>query len=218
MYDGADPRGKPPQVVKEEIVQLGAYEVPVERVHRAAFMPQPGSPCFDYMIDVETTGTNPEENALIQIAAVRFNRLTKEIDHDFFDRCLTVPPGRYWAEDTRDWWMGKQDVLGPILARAEPPEIVIKAFWDWVAKGSAVCPRVLWAKPTTFDFNFINSYFRQYGLMQPFHYREAVDLNSYLLGRGHENRREFWNTVEPVGSAHNALHDCLYQIRAVFQS
>lgn len=218
MYDGADPRGKPPQVVSTELVQIGPNEVAVEREDRAAFMPQPGAPMFDYMIDVETTGTNPEENALIQIAAVRFNRLTKEIDPKFFDRALHVPPGRYWAEDTRDWWMNKPDVLRGILSRAEPPEIVIKAFWEWVASGSSLCPRAFWGKPTTFDYNFIGSYFRQYGLMQPFHYREAVDLNSYLLGRGHENRREFWKTIEPVGDAHNALHDCLYQIRAVFNA
>ncbi|WP_164034138.1 3'-5' exoribonuclease domain-containing protein, partial [Serratia marcescens] len=75
---------------------------------------------FDYMIDVETTGTIPEENAIIQIAAVRFNRHTKEIDHRFFDRALTVPEGRYWSESTRDWWMGQPDVLRGILSRAEP--------------------------------------------------------------------------------------------------
>lgn len=218
MYDGADPRGKPPTVVKEETVQIGAYEVPVEKEHRTAFKPQPGAPMFDYMIDIETTGTNPEENAIIQIAAVRFNRLTGEIDPKFFDRCLHVPPGRYWAEDTREWWMNQPEVLTGLLTRAEPPEMVIKAFWEWVAAGPSICPRAFWGKPITFDYNFINSYFRQYGLMQPFHYREAVDLNSYLLGRGHENRREYWKTIEPVGDAHNALHDCLYQIRAVFNA
>lgn len=72
MFDGADPRGKPPTVAVTEIVQVGPHEIPVETEHRTAFMPQPGAPMFDYMIDVETTGTNPEENAIIQIAAVRF--------------------------------------------------------------------------------------------------------------------------------------------------
>ncbi|BAQ50260.1 3'-5' exonuclease [Methylobacterium aquaticum] len=218
MYSGKDPRGDTPTVVKEEIVQIGAYEVPMDVVHRTAFAPQPGAPMFDYMIDVETTGTNPEECAIIQIAAVRFNRLTKEIDHKMFDRCLAVPDGRYWSESTRDWWMGQPHVLEGIMRRMEDPAIVMRAFFDWVCEGSSICPRAFWGKPTTFDFNFLNSYFRQFGLMQPFHYREAVDLNSYLLGRGHENRREFWNTIEPVGDAHNALHDCLYQIRAVFNA
>lgn len=218
MYDGADARGKPPTVAVTETVQIGPNEVAVEKEHRMAYQPQPGAPMFDYMIDVETTGTNPEENAIIQIAAVRFNRHTKEIDHDFFDRALMVPTGRYWAEDTRDWWMGQPEVLQGILSRAEPPEIVIRAFWEWVAKGSSVMPRAFWAKPTTFDYNFIASYFRQYGLMQPFHFREAIDLNSYLLGKGHENRRDYWKGIEPVGDAHNALHDCLYQIRAVFNA
>jgi len=218
MYDGGDVRGKPPTVAVTEVVQIGPNEIAVENEHRSAFQPQPGAPMFDYMIDVETTGTNPQDNAIIQIAAVRFNRHTKEIDHRMFDRALHVPVGRYWSEDTRDWWMGKPDVLRGILSRAEPADIVIKAFWDWVAEGSSICPRVFWAKPTTFDYQFIASYFRQFGLMQPFHYREAVDLNSYLLGKGHENRFQYWKTIEPVGDAHNALHDCLYQIRAVFNA
>lgn len=218
MYNGADARGPSPKVVTEELVQIGAYEVPVEREHKVAHPPMPDAPCYDYMIDVETTGTHPEENALLQIAAVRFNRLTQRIDTNVFDRCLTVPPGRYWSESTRDWWMDKPNVLTPILNRAEDPALVMKAFWDWVAEGPGVCPRVFWGKPTHFDYAFIGSYFRQFGLQQLFHYREAVDLNSYLLGKGHENRREYWKGITPIGDAHNALNDCFYQISAVFHA
>lgn len=219
MYYGADPKGPSPRVLKVETVMVGPNEIPVEREHKVAHPMQPGAPMHDYMIDIETTGTNAQENAILQIAAVRFNRHTKEIDHKFFNRCLQVPPGRYWAEDTRDWWMQQnQDVLRNILSRAEPPEIVMRAFFDWVGEGPSIMPRAFWAKPISFDYVFVSSYLRQFGLMQPFHFREAVDLNSYLLGKGHENRREFWSTVEPVGEAHDALNDCLYQIRAIFQA
>ncbi len=220
MYSGKDARGDTPTVVKTETVAIGATEVAVEKQHRVAFAPQPGAPMFDYMIDLETTGTNPEETAIIQIAAVRFNRLTKEIDPRVFNRCLSVPPGRYWDESTRDWWFHpeREPILRWILSKMEDPAVVMRAFWDWVAEGSVIQPRAFWSKPTTFDFNFINSYMRQYGLMQPFHFREAVDLNSFLLGKGYENRWEYWKTVEPVGDAHNALHDCFYQIRAIFNA
>lgn len=174
---------------------------------------------FDYMLDLETTGLNANENAIIQIACVRFNRLTQEVDPDWFDQCLTVPPGRYWLEGTRDWWMDKNaDVLRTILARQQPYRPVLEAFAAWVNKGSSLCEKALWCKPTTFDYTFIASYFRQFDMPMPFHYREAVDLNSYLLGRGHEDRRTFWKGIPNDGPAHNAIEDCLYQIRAVFQS
>lgn len=174
---------------------------------------------FDYMLDLETTGLNANENAIIQIACVRFNRLTREVDPDWFDECLTVPPGRYWDESTRDWWMDRNAaVLRTILSRQRPYREVLARFAAWIDQGSSAMPKALWCKPTTFDYTFIASYFRQFDLPMPFHYREAVDLNSYLLGRGHESRKRFWDTVEPVGDAHNAADDCLYQIRAVFQS
>lgn len=52
----------------------------------------------DVMVDLETTGTSPDETAIIQISAVRFNLLTAEVDPNVFDMCLTMPPGRYWTK------------------------------------------------------------------------------------------------------------------------
>lgn len=221
MFGGEDTQGFADSVAVTETVMVGPNEIPVERTHRPPTQPQAGvgAPMFDYMIDLETTGTNAEETAIIQLAAVRFNRITKEIDHKWFDRCMVVPPGRYWDEDTREWWLNTNPkLLAEILQRGEDTATVMKAFVDWVNAGSSIQPKVFWAKPLTFDFVFIASYLRQFGHFQPFSFREAVDLNSYLLGRGHENRREFWKGIEPVGDAHNAINDCLYQIRAVINA
>ena len=81
----------------------------------------------DCMVDLETTGTSFDRTAIIQIAAVRFNFDTGEIDHDMFDRCLWIPQNRHWDEDTRAWW-GKQkrEVLQDILFRGEDPRIVLE--------------------------------------------------------------------------------------------
>jgi DNA polymerase III epsilon subunit-like protein len=197
---------------------MGAAEVTIDHVDREPLIYK-GAPCFDYMVDIETTGTSPEHAAILQIAGVRFNRHTKEIDTaSFFDRCLTIPPNRFWSESTREWWMGKPDVIRPILARAEPAKMVLQAFQDWVLDGPSIEPKAFWGKPITFDYMFLSSYFRQFEIENPFHYRECMDLNSYIAGRGHNDRRKFWKGIEPVGSAHNALHDCLYQIRAVFNA
>jgi hypothetical protein len=100
----------------------------------------------------------------------------------------------------------------------EDPGTVVRGFHAWVLEKPTLVPIRFWSKPTTFDFMFLSSYFRRYELPNPFHFRYAKDLNSYLFGRGHTDINEFWKGVEPVGSAHNALHDCIYQIRGLFQA
>ena len=76
----------------------------------------------DIMVDLETTGTSPDETAIIQIAAVRFNLQTGEVDPNVFDMCLSIPPRRYWDEGTRAWWSKMPDVLMDIWQRQRPPE------------------------------------------------------------------------------------------------
>lgn len=167
------------------------------------------------MVDVETTGTSPDHAALIQIAAVRFNLEEKTVDStDMFDRCLWLAPGRYWDEDTRVWW-GKQkrEVLQSILRRGEDPSVVIKDFAKWVG-GSGVR---LWAKPTTFEYPLLSSYFRQFEVQNPFHYRYCTDVQSYMLGRG-KNIDDLYAAVPMQGDAHNALHDVIYQIQLIFEA
>lgn len=172
----------------------------------------------DIMVDIETTGTRPDQNHIIQIAAVRFDFASREIDHNFFDRCLIPCTMRHWDEETRNWWMGKnRQVYASLVPRMEPAANVMHAFRDWVTTGreESQTPIRFWAKPTTFDFMFIASYFHQYEIDIPFHYRHAVDLNSYLRGLqndplGQLDFRQF------EGAKHNALVDTLNQVGNLF--
>lgn len=174
---------------------------------------------LDVMVDIETTGTHPEHNGIIQIAAVRFNAQTMTVDaSDMFDRALIVAPGRFWEESTRAFWQGKNlKVYQSICARMEDPFIVLKAFQDWANKGRAPsdAPLRFWGKPTSFDYSFMQSYFRQYNLHFPFHYRYARDMNSFLAGLRRDP--DHWELKVPFsGDVHNALHDVLHQIKTVF--
>lgn len=168
----------------------------------------------DVMVDVETTSTSPDRGAILQLGAVRFNKDTQKIDHDMFNRCMTIPPTRHWGDGTKEWWASqRQDVYEDIIARAEPPEIVMKAFFDW----SCEWPNpTFWAKPLSFDFPFTAGYFRDYGYQNPYHYRKARDLNSYVEAL-HYPERVPEVTPSDLGPAHNALNDCLMQIEHLFQ-
>jgi 3' exoribonuclease, RNase T-like len=173
---------------------------------------------MDIMVDIETTGTDPAHAAIIQIAAVPFNIVTKEVCADnMFDRCLIPAPGRFWDESTRQWW-GKQPphVLGGISSRMENPEQVIREFAAWI-EGVNYGHVRLWAKPLSFEDPFLQSYFKQFDITYPFKYWKSMDLNSYIEGRGHD-RSEFWETIEFEGDKHNALFDVLHQIKGALQA
>ena len=173
----------------------------------------------DFMIDLETTGTDPRYGAVIQIAAVRFNYHEESVDtSSMFDRCLTIAPGRFWDESTRDWWHkpDKIKVLRQIQMRAEDPYTVLKDFQQWAGTAPSQ-PHRFWGKPTHFDHSFISSYFNQFGMFNPFHYRYARDMNSFMAGmRGSPEAPNVEGEIEFVGDVHNGLHDALHQIKMLF--
>lgn len=174
-------------------------------------------PHLDYMVDVETGGLNCDACPMIQLAAVRFSLEGKAIHSTFKMSLMEDAPGRRWDDGTREFWLNHPEVYQRIVAKAMPSRAVMQAFVDWVCRdGAGPYTRRFWAKPTHFDWGFVNSYLTQFEQLAPFHFREATDVNSYIRGRGHWNGKEFWAGIEPVGDAHDALNDCLYQIRGLF--
>jgi DNA polymerase III alpha subunit (gram-positive type) len=172
----------------------------------------------DVMVDIETTGTQPEHTAIIQIAAVKFNLAERKLDTaNMFNRCLLIPEGRFWDESTREWWgQQKRSILQEIYAKMEDPAKVMQDFGNW-AGYSPTEPLRFWAKPTSFDYSFTQSYFRQFGVMNPFHFRYAVDMNSFIRGLARDSSVEtFRNDFQ--GDAHNALFDVINQIDCVFKA
>ncbi len=167
----------------------------------------------DVMTDIETTGTKQAHNAIIQIAAVRFNLEKRTICHDFFDRCLLIPAHRSWDEDCRNnFWPKHPEVLQSIWARMEDPKTVLEAFYKWSGHGSR-----FWGKPTHFDYAFLQAYFTQYDMVMPYHYRMANDMNTFIRARyWPAEPPAFEREIEFQGSAHNALNDCLHQITVLF--
>ena len=169
----------------------------------------------DLSVDVETSGTRPDRAAIIQIGAVKFNYDTSEVCHDFFDRALEMMPHRSWEEDTRAFWSKHPTVYQGIVARAEDPVLVLKDFAEW-AKPSSKGPLRLWAKPISFEWPFLESHFHDSGVRSPFHYRNCVDLTSFVAGWRHtvdyQKTSELMRSLPFSGDVHNALHDALNQL------
>lgn len=170
----------------------------------------------DVMVDVETTGLNYENTAVIQVAAVKFNLKERAVDSSsMFNRCLSIPPRRYWDEGTRHWWSEqKREVLQDIYSRMEDPKTVMEEFATWAGYSPSE-PLRFWAKPAHFDYSFISSYFSQFEIPNPFHYRYVTDLNSYIRGLAKDPTVESFR-VDFDGDAHNALYDVIHQIKTAF--
>lgn len=170
----------------------------------------------DCMVDLETTGTDPANSAIIQIAAVQFNYQTGEIG-PVFNRCLMVAPLRFWDEDTRKWWsIQNKDVFNSIIARQEPPEPVIRDFLTYATTDVPQDGLRLWAKPTLFEFPFLASYFAQYGLPMPFSFRYARDLNTYMAAMAGGAEHQKMEHIPAPTNAHDALTDVFHQLKLLF--
>lgn len=164
----------------------------------------------DIMLDVETTGTNPDRHAVIQIAAVRFDLETGEVDGaNMFNQCLDIPPWRSWDQDTAEWWNTKSAVLRSIYARMRPHREVLAELVEWAGYDSPV----MWAKPITFYYMFVASALKDAGQHNPFSYREAMDIRSYLRGLAGGTHYIQEKELEFQGPAHDAIFDVLHQIK-----
>jgi oligoribonuclease (3'-5' exoribonuclease) len=176
----------------------------------------------DVMVDVETTGVQFDRCGIIQIAAVRFNLREGTFDPHSFDMALTLPSTRMWEENCRDWWHSSQgmiDTLHGIQRRAQSPQPVMEAFARWVrANNNPQDGVTFWAKPTSFDFSFVESYFRELDVLSPFHYRNQMDLNTFIRSRFFpEDPPKLEQTIPFSGSEHNAIDDVWHQIKVVFE-
>lgn len=173
----------------------------------------------DIMVDIETTGLNSTDNAMIQLAAVRFNLKERTIDTEsMFNRCLSMPPRRYWDEGTRHWWsQQKRSVLEEIYSKMEDPRTVMDDYVKWVGYTPEE-PNRFWSKPLSFDWGFIATYLADYEIPNPFHFRWATDQNSFIRGLARDASVEQFKTPFIGGDAHNALFDVISQIDTLFKA
>lgn len=132
----------------------------------------------DICVDLETTNTDPHHGAILQIGAVKFDLFTGEMGETFMVS-LKIPRNRYWSEGTRSFWGERLPLFNSIIENAKEPKEGFTEFLDWI--NTTPDPH-FWAKPITFDFNWVQSYCDQYDLKNPFAFWKARDLRSFMLG------------------------------------
>lgn len=169
----------------------------------------------DIMIDIETTGLLPDRAAILQIAAVKFDLKTRAVAPVFFNKMLKIPQHRHWDQGTLQWWgRQKPGLLQEIMARGQEPAGVMSELVEF-ARGPGNSFPNFWSKPTHFDFMFVSSYFHDYDMINPFSYRTANDMNTFIRATHYPNPVPDLD-VPFTGTAHNALFDTLHQVKLLF--
>lgn len=167
----------------------------------------------DMMVDVETTGNdNPSIFGCFHVAAIKFDAKTGEIG-PVFDRVPSFFPTAAGpaTPGTGGWAATGRSTMPSSLAVSQrcrsgrPSGLSPSKTHPRVASGSGL--------PITFDWSVVVSHFQQLGMVMPFHYRLARDLNSYIAALLDDPAHPDMESIVPFsGDKHNALHDCAFQI------
>ena len=129
------------------------------------------------------------------------------------------------------------------VKEAPPLKTQLFAFSDWISEKcklkNGYAESVFWAKPTLFDYPFIDGLFLESGVPSPFYFRKVVDMSSYIISAfknvhyainhhtmsHHQAYESYWASFEKVrdlekekntdgerSNAHNASADCIFQL------
>lgn len=162
------------------------------------------------MVDLETMG-HDSYSSIVSIGAVEFNLATGETGEEFYtnvslESCLNL--GLIINADTVMWWMKQSDAARKELydhdihiAKA------IQQFSEFVERcGGKSCQ--VWGNSARFDLGILSDAYVKLQVPTPWSFTKERCVRT-LVAFNPDIKK---NTVFK-GTAHNALHDCLFQIQ-----
>jgi DNA polymerase III epsilon subunit-like protein len=175
--------------------------------------PTPSHPEFFIVIDVETSGPNPANYAMLSIGACT---LTEPRQTFYIE--LKPEPQTFTAEAMQISNLS----LERLSKEGQEPKTAMLAFESWLA---AVLPKnhtpIFTAFNAPFDWMFVNDYFFRYLNRNPFGHK-ALDIKAWYMGLKNTNweNTSFKAIVEAEGFqwelSHHALDDAI-QTANLFQ-
>jgi hypothetical protein len=182
------------------------------------------------MIDLETLGTHPATAPIIQIGAVAFQLTGDGPDprvpmfRMFVEAksCLGEPFNRRIDPSTVAWWAESDPALLVEIMKGKGIALgmALIGLNEWFASiGEA--PEGVWANGPTFDVIMLEAAYDQARLPTPWSYRAIRDVRTMAMIAGDDNLSWEGGTKTPIeeaGQKHDALVDCLRQLRMVQQT
>lgn len=177
--------------------------------------PQPTRRYPDFMVDIESMGTNPEA-PVVAIGAVAFDLVAMEIGPQFYtniDLESSMALGAKPDAGTIMWWLTQTEQARLRITQGFRPTV-----------GEALGNFTLWLNDHTTERNYRRIYscgpdFDVTLLAQ--HYRLVMhELPwQYWNSRDYRTIRDLWrdiaDTVQRNGTHHNALDDALHQVEVL---
>lgn len=175
-------------------------------------------------VDVETTGLIPGQFDLLSVGAVdcfNLNNTFHEVIADVDDKALQ------WDDNTKDWWESQTEAKERLAAQKKlqhPDDNLMtwrincdaaERFIIWLSALEKPLMFVAW--PASFDYPWIQYWFQDNGLENPFSYR-TIDVKSYACGKlgidFNADRDTFpeWLNEKPE-FPHDALSDAITQAK-----
>lgn len=166
------------------------------------------------MVDLETLSTYTNA-AIIEIAAIEFNKETGEIG-DIFHQCVDVND---WAENNRHiegrtllWWMEQdKELLSKYKERNGKLHTVLQRFRKFYQEHSLNSNNeetVLWGNGSTMDITILQSAYEYFKEPTPWKYWAVNDVRT-IVNLNPEIKKNC--TFE--GNKHNPIDDCKHQIK-----
>lgn len=171
----------------------------------------------DLMIDLETAGQGSKA-AIISIGAVFFNMSTGEVGEKFYVAVNPMSSLHYGEVDgsTLQWWMKQSDEARAVWndKKAYNLKQALEGFNAFISRNKKGVLRV-WGNGVAFDNVILTNALNRLMLKKPWSHnldmdvRTLVFLGKEFLGKDYKRLVVESNT----GVAHNALDDCLLQIK-----
>lgn len=171
-----------------------------------------------FCVDIEVDGFSPGHHSMMSFAAVAF-----ELDKTVLgtlERNLLPLPGAKQDPDVMRFWADHPGPFAATQSNPVSPAEAMKDLRDWALTFPvrAGGERVLVAHPASLDHRFIDWYFEEAGVEDPFHFA-CLDLASYamaLLGNpfSKSNKKHLpvkW--VDPTPHTHVAIDDAIGHAR-----
>lgn len=156
------------------------------------------------MIDIETLGVTPDA-AILAIGACAFDPETGDVGDTFYagiELSYAIKNRRIDA-DTLAWWLKQSEAArnAAFFQGTYTLREALEALTAWLPS-----PAVVWGNGSGFDITLLENAYLQVGLLVPWNYRNVRDMRTIValeaVGK---------DEIPPVGTAHNALDDAIWQ-------
>jgi hypothetical protein len=165
-----------------------------------------GSVFGHLMLDIETMG-NKSNSAIVSIGAVEFNIETGKTGREFYRNVSlksSIDLGLNIDADTVMWWMNQGDDARKSLTNEKAISInqALVDFKEFCTKEYQI-----WGNSARFDLGLMQDAYNKANIDIPWDFRKERCVRTLV-----SFNPEIKNNFPSVGTAHNAISDCYFQV------